>query len=174
MHETGTKLLESKLLGLLEKFPDAILDAVEERGDLTLRVDPKRIRDVVYFLKNAPALRFDLMADLFAMDYQTFVPVQPERFAVIYNLASLFQKGRVFLKCFLPEGNPEIDSIYDLYAAANWFEREAYDLYGISFRGHPHLVRILCHQDFEGHALRKDYPSTQYQRLKSATVSAEV
>lgn len=173
MHETGTKLLESKLPGILAKFPDAIIDAAEERGDLMLRVDPKRIRDVIYYLKNTPEHRFDLMADLFAMDYQTFDPAQPERFAVIYNLLSLLQKGRVFLKAFLPENKPEIDSIYDLYAAANWFEREAWDLFGISFRGHPHLVRILCHQDFEGHPLRKDYPSTQYQRLKNATVSTE-
>jgi NADH-quinone oxidoreductase subunit C len=177
VHEIGTKLVESKLPGFLAKVPDAVLEATEERGDFVLHVAPEKIREVISVLKNDPLYRYDVMMDLFGMDYQTFEPAPPERFAVIYNLTSLFQKGRVFLKVFLPEKgeeNCEIDSIHDLYAAANWFEREAWDLYGIRFKGHPHLVRILCHNDFEGHPLRKDYPSTQYQRLKNAAPSVDV
>ena len=166
MLETGTKLLENKLGELLKRFPDALVDATEFRGDLAVVVKAGHIREVICFLKEDPNHRFDIMMDLFAMDYATFEPVQTERFAVIYLLCSLFQKGRVLLKVFLPENKREIDSINDLYAAANWFEREAWDLFGIVFTGHPNLRRILCHEDFQGHPLCKDYPSDGYQQLK--------
>jgi NADH-quinone oxidoreductase subunit C len=172
VHETGTKLLESRSPELLRQFGADLLDALDQQGDLVVVVKPSRIRDVVRFLKEDPSLRFDVMMDLFVVDYSTFEPATPERFGVIYNLFSLFQKGRIFLKVYVAEESPEIDSISDIYAAADWFEREAWDLFGVRFRNHPNLVRILCHTEFEGHPLRKDYPSTGYQRLKNAAPSS--
>jgi NADH:ubiquinone oxidoreductase subunit C len=78
------------------------------------------------------------------------------------------RKRRVQVKVYLSEDKPEVDSIHDLYKMVNWFEREAWDMFGIVFKGHPNLIRILCHNDFVGHPLRKDYPAEQYQRLKNA------
>ena len=75
---------------------------------------------------------------------------------------------RVFLKAFVSDADPTIDSVSSVYAMANWFEREIWDLYGIVFEGHPHLTRILTHAEFQGHPLRKDYPAEGYQRLKEA------
>ena len=166
MHETGTKLLESRLTALIEMAP-AIRDVGVHREDLQITIEREKIREVLAFLKRTrPA--FPCLMDLFAVDYAKFRPAQPERFAVIYNLFSIDDKKRVFLKVWVSERMPEIDSVYDLFKAANWFEREAFDLYGIHFKGHPNLQRILCHQEFVGHPLRKDYPSDKYQRLKTA------
>lgn len=171
MHETATSCLQSKLPGFLEAFPEAVVDAGDFRGDLTVVVKPERIRDMVTYLKTNATLPFDVMMDLFAMDYLKTDPPTPERFAVVYNLYSTVHKRRVRLKAFLKEASPEIDSIHDLFRMANWFEREAFDLFGIRFRNHPNLVRILCHNEFVGHPLRKDYPSDGYQRLKRVTPS---
>lgn len=174
MLETGTKLLESKLPALLQAFPDEILGASDFRGDLIVELKPGRIRDIIRYLKTESPIPFEMMVDLFGMDYLKVEPVTPERFAVIYNLHSLLQRRRVHLKVWLPEAKPELDSIHDIYKAANWFEREAFDLFGIVFRGHPDLQRILCHSDFVGHPLRKDYPADGYQRLKTALPSSEL
>jgi NADH:ubiquinone oxidoreductase subunit C len=109
--------------------------------------------------------------DLFANDYLKYQPEKPERFAVVYNLYAMNTQERLLVKSWVPEGECEIESIHDLYAAANWFEREAWDLYGVVFKNHPNLQRILCHTEFEGHPLRKDYPADKYQRLKVAAPS---
>jgi len=152
----------------IEKFGSSILAITDYRGDLCVQIDPKSLREMVKFLKDNSTMPFSMMMDIFGMDYLKYEPEQPERFAVIYNLYSILHHRRVFLKAYLPENNPEIDSLHDIFKMANWFEREAWDLFGIVFKGHPFLVRILCHQDFVGHPLRKDYPSDQYQRLKTA------
>jgi len=168
--ETATKLLENKAPSLA-RFPSEI-DGVEElRGEVTVCVKPSKIRELFTALK---ADGFTMLMDLFGMDYLKVNPPRPERFAVVYNLYALAQKKRVFLKAYLPEDLVEIDSVHDIFKAANWFEREAWDLFGIVFRGHPGLVRILCHTDFEGHALRKDYPADKYQRLKNVAPSTEI
>ena len=141
------------------------------RGDLLVTVNGTKIRNIIQFLKHDSSIPFEMLVDLFAMDYLGSSPATPERFAVIYNLYSLSKGRRVYLKAFLPEAKPEIASLFDLYKAADWFEREAWDLFGIVFLNHPNLIRILCHSDFVGHPLRKDYPSDKYQRLKAAIAS---
>lgn len=171
MQETDTKLLANVLPHLPENIQSQILSVEEFRGETTLTLRKEGIREVVQFLKTDPNCRFDVMMDLFAMDYMKYVAETPERFAVVYYLVSLLQNRSLRLKVFVPEENPTVDSIHDLYKAANWFEREAWDLFGIQFTGHPNLVRILCHSEFEGHPLRKDYPSDKYQRLKTTTTS---
>lgn len=171
MQETDTKLLASALPNLPAEIQTAILAVEEFKGETTITIRKETLRTVIQFLKTDPNFRFDVMMDLFAMDYLKYNTPQPERYAVIYYLVSLFQTRRVRIKVFVSEDEPVVDSIHDLYKAANWFEREAWDLYGIVFNGHPNLVRILCHNEFVGHPLRKDYPSDQYQRLKSAVPS---
>lgn len=173
MQEIATSLLQNKFPALLEKCGSCFIDAYEFRGDFTVIVEPTKIREVVSFLKNDSNYRMDMLMDLFGMDYELYQPETPERFAVIYQLVSLFQKQRIFLKVFLKEADPSVDSIFDLYAAANWFEREAWDLFGIVFKNHPHLTRILCHNEFVGHPLRKDYASDKYQPLRTAIQSKE-
>ena len=174
MDEIATKLIESSCPELLKQFPNDCLGAEDLRGLVAVVIRPEKIREMIQFLKNDPTLSFDVMMDLFAIDYSKFIEERPERFAVVYNLASLGTKRRIFLKAYLPEAKPEIDSIFDLYKAANWFEREAWDLFGVVFRNHPNLIRILCHNDFVGYPLRKDYPSDQYQRLKNAAPSTGI
>ncbi len=175
MQETGTSSSASNSALLPEfatAFASEILSTEELRGDVTYVVKPQRIREMIRFLKSFERCPFNVMMDLFAMDYLKTAEEMPERFAVIYNLYSLPSNARVRLKAFVSEEKPTMESIHDLYKAANWFEREAWDLYGIDFSGHPHLQRILCHNEFVGHPLRKDYPSDQYQRLKNPTRSA--
>jgi len=167
--EIDTSLLENKLPGFSKEFSGEILEVRDYHGDLTVVMSPKIIRKALSFLKTQ--LNFEVLLDVFAMDYSKFEPVTPERFSVIYNLYSLSRKRRVRLKLYLNEQNPEVDSVHDLYASANWFEREAWDLFGIKFLDHPHLTRILCHNEFEGHPLRKDYPSDGYQQLRKASAS---
>ncbi len=171
MQETGTSSSVSNS-GMLPEFASAfaseILATEDFRGDVTYVIKPQRIREMIRFLKTLERCPFNVMMDLFAMDYLKSNTEMPERFAVIYNLYSLPSNARVRLKAYVPEAKPEIESIHDVYKAANWFEREAWDLFGITFTGHPHLQRILCHNEFVGHPLRKDYPSDQYQRLKTS------
>lgn len=171
MPETAIKSLESKHPSFFNRFREEIVDADDFRQDLTVQVRPGRIRDVIRFLKTENSVKFEIMMDLFAMDYLKFEPEHPERYAVVYNLYSITSHDRLFLKAYLPEEKPQIDSICEVYKAANWFEREAFDLFGIQFQGHPNLIRILCHHEFVGHPLRKDYPADRYQQLKTALPS---
>ncbi len=172
MPEIGINSLENKLPEFAAAFASEILEVVEFRGDLTVVLKLSKIREAIRFLKGLQRCPFNVMMDLFAMDYSMAANETPERFAVIYNLFSLETNSRVRLKVFLPEDKPEIDSIHDIYKAANWFEREAWDLFGINFKGHPHQIRILTHHEFVGHPLRKDYPSDKYQKLKTPAPSA--
>lgn len=171
MPETDINLSANKLPEFATAFASEIEASVEFRGDLTFVVKPAKIREMLRFLKGLQRCPFSVLMDVFAMDYLKAAEETPERYAVIYNLYAIDTNSRVRLKVFLPEVKPTIDSAHELFASANWFEREAWDLFGIEFSGHPHLERILCHNDFVGHPLRKDYPSDGYQRLKNASSS---
>lgn len=171
MEETNTKS-ENNLPLFEESFKAEILNKENYRGDLSYVVKKEKIREMVHFLmKEHSTPRFDTLMDLFAIDYLKYPKEVLARFAVVYNFYSLTANARVRLKVYLQETDLEIESIHDLTSMANWFEREAWDLYGIKFTNHPNLQRILCHQEFEGHPLRKDYPSDYYQRLKTAAPS---
>lgn len=171
MPETNISLIESKYPEFTKAFRDEVLLVEDFRGDLCISVRPGRIRDIARFLKTDPSTQFDILMDLFGMDYMKFEPEPLERFAVVYLFYSLKHHEHLRIKVFLPEDAPTVDSIHDIYAAVNWNEREVWDLFGIVFTGHPNLIRILCHNDFVGHPLRKDYPSDQYQRLKNSASS---
>lgn len=147
---------------LREQFPDAVLDVVEFRGETTVRVHKEQLKAVGFFLKDDPATRFDLLVDLTALD---LLPRQP-RFDAVYLLYSIPLNHHVRLKAAVGE-DEAIDSVTEVWAAANWAERECYDMFGITFAGHPDLRRILLPDYWdEGYPLRKDYPIRGYQQNK--------
>ena len=146
---------------LKEVFGPAILETSSYLGNETAVVAKEKIVDVIKFLRDTKGLEFNFMMDLCGADY----PERTLRFEVVYNLYSLSTKGRVRLKARVPESNPSLPSICSLYKAANWFEREAYDMFGIRFEGHPNLKRLLTFEEFEGHPLRKDYPVNKRPKI---------
>jgi NADH-quinone oxidoreductase subunit C len=145
---------EKVLDKLKEKYGDAVLEANEFRGELTILVPKEHIVEVCRFLKEDEELAFILLADLCGIDMNT-----PEnRFGVIYNLYSLKTKHRIRLKIFTEEENPKVPTVTSVWGTANWHERETYDMFGIIFDGHPDLRRIYMPDEFEYHPLRKDFP----------------
>ena len=140
---------------------DAVLDSVIAYDELTVLVEGARIVEVVRRLRDDPALRFVSFIDLCGVDY----PGRERRFDVVYHLLSPYRNRRVRLKVQADETTP-VPSIIAVFPAANWFEREAYDLYGILFSGHPDLRRILTDYGFEGHPLRKDFPMTGFVEVR--------
>ena len=140
---------------------EAVLGRDIAYGDLTILVDPSRIVEVVTFLRDDPSCRFVSFIDLCGVDY----PGRERRFDVVYHLLSPAHNTRIRIKVETDETTP-VPSIIDVYPAANWFEREAYDLYGILFSGHPDLRRILTDYGFEGHPLRKDFPLTGFVEVR--------
>ncbi len=146
---------------LLEEVPDALVGSHVRLGDATAVIDPARLLDVMGLLREEGRLAFDMLSDLTAVDYLGREP----RFEVVYHLYSVAQNHRLRIKVGVAESRCEIDSVVPLWPAANWMEREVFDLYGIRFRGHPDLRRILLYEEFEGHPLRKDYPKEGRQPL---------
>jgi NADH-quinone oxidoreductase subunit C len=135
----------------LEPF---VVSSSERFGELTVEIAPERIVEACLFLKSDR--QFERLSTVTAVDRY---PSQP-RFEVVYHLQSIARNQRLRLKCRLAGDRPEIDSITVVWRSANWFEREVFDLFGIRFRNHPDLRRILMPEDWEGHPLRKDYPVT--------------
>ena len=146
-----------------EKFLDDVYQISEFRGDLIAVIHKNIVCDVMKFLKTDPALDFNILMDLTAVDY--WGQHRSPRFDVVYNLYSLAKGHRVFIKAGIDEKDPEIDSISGIWPSADWFEREVWDMFGIKFKGHPNLRRILMYEEFSGHPLRKDYPYNKRQPL---------
>ncbi len=138
-----------------ESFPEEVLDVREFRGQVSVTVRKNRIVDICGYLREERDLKFDYLTDLCGMDY---LGKKEKRFEVVYHLYSISQRHRIRLKAEVAEDDPKIDSVTPLWVGANWHEREAFDMYGIVFSGHPDLRRILLPEDWEGHPLRKDYP----------------
>jgi len=146
---------------LKKAFPDDVLATHAYRGDETALVTREKIKAICLWLRDHPDMRFDLPTDLTCVDYLGETP----RFEVVYHLYSTTKKHRIRLKARVPEEDPVIDSVVEVWPGFNWPEREAYDLYGIHFKGHPDLRRILLYPEFVGHPLRKDYPKEKRQPL---------
>lgn len=156
---------KSKNLGILkDRFGDIIIDSHSFRGDDTVVIKKQHILDVCGFLRDQSDLSFDFMMDLTVVDYLNQSDCR-ERFEVVYHFYSLKLNHRLRVKAPVPESSCTIDSIVSLWIGADWFEREAYDMYGIRFNNHPNLKRILLYEEFEGHPLRKDYPIKKRQPL---------
>ena len=145
----------SQVLGSLAKRVDLRLDEV------TVTVAPADWHAAALLLRDAPGCKFEQLIDLAGLDYADYGngAWEGQRFAVALHLLSVSLNQRVRLKAFLADDElPAIDSVNDVWNAANWFEREAFDLYGIVFEGHPDLRRILTDYGFIGHPFRKDFP----------------
>ena len=144
-----------------EALGDAVLESHEQAGDETIVVPRERWVEVMRALRDRPELAFDMLTDLTAVDYLGREP----RFEVVAHLYSLPHNERLRVKAGLPGSDPTIATLVPLWKGANWLEREAYDMFGIRFEGHPDLRRILLYEEFEGYPLRKDYPVNKRQPL---------
>ncbi len=140
---------------LKEQFPQSIETTNEFRNDLTVQVKKTDIVRVCTFLRDDSELSFDMVIDLCGVDMY-----RPEgRFEVIYNLYSLKNKKYVRLKVLVDEETPVVDTVSTVWSGANWHERETYDMFGITFAGHPDLRRMYMPEEYEYFPLRKDFPT---------------
>ena len=140
---------------------DKLVESEITAGELSITVHRDDIDSVHKYLRDDANCQFKLLMDLCGVDY----PEEDERFCVVYNLLSLTHNLRIRVKIWTAEDEP-VPSVTDVFSAANWWEREAWDLYGIYFTDHPDLRRILTDYGFEGHPLRKDFPLTGYVELR--------
>jgi NADH-quinone oxidoreductase subunit C len=183
---------------LLQRFPGAVTGSHAYRGDATIILDRASLLEIARTLKDDPAFQMNFLMDLTAVDFSAFGlkrspaffvssgvatrpateipdedpwpgPPGPARFLVVYHLFSLPLKHRLRLQVPVEETDTEVDSVTSLWGAADWLEREVWDMFGIRFRGHPNLKRILMYEEFVGHPLRKDYPVNKRQPLIAMT-----
>ena len=147
----------SEILTLIQdKFPEALISHHDFRGDTTFVMQREVLHQALEYLRQDPALDFDFLVDVCGVDNQDLN--QDPRFEVVYHLSSSRFHHRLRLRFPVPEADPIVPTVTDIWVGANWFEREVYDMFGIKFLNHPNLRRILTHEDFGGHPLRKDYP----------------
>jgi NADH-quinone oxidoreductase subunit C len=156
---------EAALQALGDQIAGALGPAIVERsiafGELTLVVQGSDIVYAMTYLRDDPACAFRCFIDICGADY----PARAQRFDVVYHLLSLRHNSRIRVKVRTDETTP-VPSIIEVFPAANWYERETYDLYGILFSGHPDLRRLLTDYGFEGHPLRKDFPLTGFVEVR--------
>jgi len=148
---------------LTQKFPDLVLSHHDQFGDKTVVIKKEGLSTVMKFLKHEPSLNFNVLMDLTAVDY--WAQLRKPRFEVVYHLYAMESGQRLRVKSTVDEKDPEVDSVTEFWQAANWYEREVWDMFGIKFKGHPNLKRLLMYEEFKGHALRKDYAVNKRQPL---------
>ena len=185
---------ESLIQAVGDRFPQAVVSSHAYRGDATVILRRESLVEVARTLKEDSSFQMNLLVDITAVDYSAFGkkpspaffassgvgvrpkteipdatpwpgPPSPARFAVVYHFYSLALKHRLRLSVPVEEEDAVVPSLTSLWGAANWLEREVWDMFGIQFEGHPDLKRILMYEEFEGHALRKDYPVKKRQPL---------
>jgi NADH-quinone oxidoreductase subunit C len=158
------------LQGALEsEIGDAVRSLRRERGELTLTVTAESYLQVASRLHESPTLKFEQLVDLCGVDYSDYknMPWDGARYGVVSHLLSLSHNWRVRLKVFAPDNDmPVVPSLCEVWASANWFEREAFDMFGIIFDGHLDLRRILTDYGFIGHPMRKDFPTTGHVEMR--------
>ncbi|SIS52055.1 NADH-quinone oxidoreductase subunit C [Phaeovulum vinaykumarii] len=153
--------LEELAAHIALKRPDAVIDTEVAHGELNLRVSPSRIVDLVDFLRSDGSCRFSTLVDVTAVDW----PERPARFDIVYHFLSMYQNHRIRVIAAVRE-DEMIPSITSVFPAADWFEREVFDMFGVVFSGHPDLRRILTDYGFTGYPLRKDFPTTGHIELR--------
>ena len=157
--------MSKALVELIKKnFGAAVLETHSLYGDETVVVEAAAWKEVARFLRDSPQASMDMLTDLTAVDF----PDREPRFEVVAHFYSLSRGHRLRLKTRAGDAegdDAEVDSLCDFWASANWLEREAFDMFGVIFKGHPDLRRILMYPEFEGHPLRKDYPAQLIQPL---------
>ncbi len=164
-----TTRLETLAAALPAVLGDKLASITVANGEITAVVAAADLDVALRTLRDRPELRFEMLIDLCGVDYSTYgdVPHEGPRFAVVYHLLSLANNWRVRLRVFVPDDAfPIIGSAIEIWPAANWFEREAFDLYGIVFSGHPDLRRLLTDYGFIGHPFRKDFPLSGHVEVR--------
>ena len=154
-----------------------LVRAAADRGELTVEVAAADLREAARLLRDDESLAFSTLVDLCANDYEGFAQAARTgpRFAVVLHLLSIRHNRRLRVKCFCPDdGFPVVDSLIEVWPAANWYEREAFDLYGVVFEGHPDLRRILTDYGFMGHPFRKDFPVSGHVEMRYDPVQKRV
>jgi len=152
-----------------ERFGARILAEYCFRDQAAVTVAPDTLRELLLFLRDDAALQFDWLMDVGGADYLGYPDDDDRewRFEVVYQMYSMPLNHRFRVKVAVRDDSVQVPSVWDLWNIANWEEREVFDMYGIRFSGHPNLRRILCHDEFVGHALRKDYPINKRQKLSA-------
>ena len=163
--------MSAKLDSLCQKLTEFIGERaaapVQQFGEISLEVRAENCLEVAGLLRDHADLQFEQLIDLSGIDYSTFTGWQGKRFAAVSQLTSVTHNWRLRLRVFAPDdGFPMLPSLVDIWASANWYEREAFDLYGIMFDGHPDLRRILTDYGFVGHPFRKDFPISGYVEMR--------
>jgi NADH-quinone oxidoreductase subunit C len=154
------QLKEHPAIARLRGWNSAAVEGVKfDREEMSIFVERSSIREACALLRDDPRCPFNFLSDVTCVDWY---PSEP-RFEVIYHLLSIPQKERVRLKVRLGSDSPALESVTSVWPAANYFEREVFDLFGIRYNGHPYLRRIQMPEDWEGHPLRKDYPVEGYR-----------
>jgi NADH-quinone oxidoreductase subunit C len=154
-------LAEATVALLNDRFSAGVLAVVEHRGETTVTLDPASLVEACRALRDAPALRYSLLEDITAVDW----PEREPRYDIVYQLVSIETRASIRLKVQIggeDDPDPEIASVMGVWPAANWFELELFDLFGIRFTGRDDLRRLLMPSDWAGHPLRKDYPLTGF------------
>jgi NADH-quinone oxidoreductase subunit C len=159
--------LETLQSALAAALGSQVKAQVIDRGQLTIEVAPGDLVAACTRLRDDRQLAFTTLIDLIGVDFEGHARWEGPRFAVVYNLLSIEHNMRVRVRVFAPDEDfPAVDSVIGVWPAANWYEREAFDLYGIVFKGHPDLRRILTDYGFVGHPFRKDFPVTGYVEMR--------
>ncbi len=159
--------LDRLIRQLKESFGDRIGEPVLAFGQVTVVVQAGNYLDVVRQLRDDPALRFEQLMDLGGIDYSEFTGYQGKRYAAVSQLLSITHNWRLTVKVFAEDDEfPVVASVMDIWNSANWYEREAFDLFGIHFEGHVDLRRILTDYGFVGHPFRKDFPVSGYVEMR--------
>lgn len=152
---------------LKESFGDRIGEPVLALGELAIAIPAANYLDVARQLRDDPALRFEQLMDLSGIDYSEFTGYQGKRYAAVSQLLSITHNWRLRVKVFAEDDEfPVVASVTDIWDSANWYEREAFDLFGIHFEGHVDLRRILTDYGFVGHPFRKDFPISGYVEMR--------
>lgn len=164
--------MSAKLQRLCEKLKEVLGERIGEpmldRGEVSIETTAEHYRDVALVLRDHPELKFETLIDLSGIDYSTFAGRgSGRRFAAVCHLTSVSHNWRLRLRGFAAADDaPVLPTVTDIWHGANWYEREAYDLYGIVFEGHPDLRRILTDYGFVGHPFRKDFPISGYVEMR--------
>ncbi|MFO1379337.1 MAG: NADH-quinone oxidoreductase subunit C [Chitinivorax sp.] len=161
--------LEILAAALTNTLGDKVVSLTERLDEITLVVAAADWLDVAHLLRDTPGLRFEQCIDVCGVDYSQYRDGEWDgaRFAAVYHLLSVVNNVRLRVRVFAADDDfPVIDSVVDIWPAANWYEREAFDLYGVMFAGHPDLRRILTDYGFVGHPFRKDFPLSGYVEMR--------
>ncbi len=157
---------QARISEMLQEFLGGrVVEAGDFQGQHWVTVKPDALPDALHYLRDTPDLDFNMLMDVSGVDYSEHPTDKEWRFEVAYQMYSLAQNHRFRIKVAVDDDTVAVPSVWKSWRTANWQEREVFDQYGVKFSGHPNLRRILNHDDFVGHPLRKDYPINRRQKL---------